>query len=63
MPAHRDDAACSEAGVRKPSMKETAMGKHGRCRTLGLCGAQAAVQLRGDGTIVAKWGFNVLRAL
>ena len=25
MPAHGDDAACTEAGVRKPSMKETAM--------------------------------------
>ena len=27
MPAHRDDAACTGAGVRKPSMKETAMGE------------------------------------
>lgn len=26
MPAHGDDAACTGAGVRKPSMKETAMG-------------------------------------
>jgi hypothetical protein len=60
MPAHGDDAACTEAGVRKPSMKETAMGKHGQCRKLGLCRAQTAVQLRDDGTIE---GFNVLRAL
>jgi len=37
MPAHGDDAACTGAGVRKPSMKETAMGKHGRCHKLGLC--------------------------
>ena len=27
MPAHGDDAACTGAGVRKPSMKETAMGE------------------------------------
>jgi hypothetical protein len=38
MPADGDDAACTGAGVRKPSMKETAMGKHGRCRTLGYVG-------------------------
>jgi len=31
MPAHGDDAACTEAGVRKPSMKETAMGEGWRC--------------------------------
>ena len=31
MPAHVDDAACTEAGVRKPSMKETAMGGRWRC--------------------------------
>jgi len=31
MPAHRDDAACTGAGVRKPSMKETAMGEGWRC--------------------------------
>ncbi len=60
---HRDDAACTGAGVRKPSMKETAMGKRGRCRRLGLCWAQTAVQLRGDGTIVAVWEFNVLGTL
>ncbi len=27
MPAHGDDAAYTGAGVRKPSMKETAMGE------------------------------------
>ena len=27
MPAHGDEAACTGAGVRKPSMKETAMGE------------------------------------
>ena len=27
MPAHRDDVACTGAGVRMPSMKETAMGE------------------------------------
>ena len=31
MPAHGDDAACTGAGVRKPSMKETAMGEGWLC--------------------------------
>ena len=31
MPAHGDDAACTGAGVRKPSMKETAMGEGRWC--------------------------------
>ncbi len=31
MPAHGDDAACTGAGVRKPSMKETAMGEGWWC--------------------------------
>jgi hypothetical protein len=31
MPADGDDAACTGAGVRKPSMKETAMGEGLRC--------------------------------
>jgi hypothetical protein len=31
MPAHGDDAACIGAGVRKPSMKETAMGEGWWC--------------------------------
>ena len=31
MPAHRDDAACTGAGVRKPSGKETAIGRGGWC--------------------------------
>jgi len=31
MPAHGGDAACTGAGVRKPSMKETAMGEGCRC--------------------------------
>jgi hypothetical protein len=30
MPAHDDDAACTVAGVRKPSMDETA-GRRGLC--------------------------------
>ena len=31
MPADRDDAACTVAGVRNPSMNETAMGEGWRC--------------------------------
>ena len=31
MPAHGYDAACTGAGVRKPSMKETAMGEGWWC--------------------------------
>ena len=31
MPAHGNDAACTGAGVRKPSMKETAMGQGWWC--------------------------------
>ena len=31
MPADRYDATCAEAGVRKPSLNETAMGERWRC--------------------------------
>ena len=42
MPADRDDAACTVAGVRKPSMNETAGSGRGWCR--GRDGDLAAVR-------------------
>jgi hypothetical protein len=41
MPAHGDDAACTGAGVRKPSMKETAMGEGWWCVHYGNLNAAA----------------------
>ncbi len=63
MTAHGDDAACTGAGVRKPSVKETAMGERVQCRGLELCRPRTPTQLQGDGTNVAKWGFEVSRRL
>jgi hypothetical protein len=47
MPAHRDDAACTGAGVRKPSMNETAGG--GGRWGLGRYGDLRAVDELPDG--------------
>jgi hypothetical protein len=41
MPAHGEDAACTGAGVRKPSMKETAMGEGWWCVHYGNLNAAA----------------------
>jgi hypothetical protein len=47
MPADRDDGACAEAGVRKPSMNETAMGE---CWRYGLYyGELSTTAEAGDG--------------
>jgi hypothetical protein len=48
MTAHRDDAACTGAGVRKPSMKETAMGEGWWCGLHygDLCAAADAAEGR-----------------
>jgi hypothetical protein len=42
MPADRDDAACTGAGVRKPSMNETAgSGRRSRAAgAMGICARQ-----------------------
>jgi hypothetical protein len=59
MPAHRDDAACTGAGVGKPSMKETAMGEGWRC---GLhygdlsAAADAPEERRND---VGRWATRI----
>ena len=46
MPADRDDTACTVAGVRKPSMNETAGNGRRRCR--GRYGDLGAAKLRDD---------------
>ena len=46
MPAHDDDAACTVAGVRKPSKNETAGSGRRRCR--GRYGDLRAAELRDD---------------
>ena len=47
MPVDRDDAACTVAGVRKPSMNETAGG--GRLWGLGRYGDLSAAGVVRDG--------------
>lgn len=55
MPAHGDDAACTGAGVRKPSMKETAMREGWRCGLHYGDLSAAADALEGRRSDAARW--------
>jgi len=63
MTAHRDDSACTGAVVRKPPVKETALGERGAVDLSGLdacCCRHLPAQLLRYGTNVADGGKQLL---